>query len=192
MSTRECDVADDRFPPDPRKRQQYCGNLVLKINAKLGGQHSLIHTTNPNSPKLFPHENQPFMIIGADVTHPMGFNRATPSIASVVGSIDRYATRYAERSRLQGHRVEMIQVRAPLSLLLTHCCCPVCMLLALAAVSGQSMMCPALLNMPALVGTHHSLHSDTAQHCADAYRVAAVSPAEDGRRTLVADAVRTQ
>ena len=50
------------------------------------------------------------MIIGADVTHPMGFNRSTPSIASVVGSIDRYATRYAERSRLQGHRVEMIQV----------------------------------------------------------------------------------
>jgi hypothetical protein len=40
----------------------------------------------------------------------MGFNRSTPSIASVVGSIDRYATRYAERSRLQGHRVEMIQV----------------------------------------------------------------------------------
>ena len=102
-------AADDRFPPDPRKRQQYCGNLVLKINAKLGGQHSLL-AGQGNAPKLFPYENQPFMIIGADVTHPMGFNRSTPSIASVVGSIDRYATRYAERSRLQGHRVEMIQV----------------------------------------------------------------------------------
>ena len=102
-------TADDRFPPDPRKRQQYCGNLVLKINAKLGGQHSLLASIG-NAPKLFPHENNPFMIIGADVTHPMGFNRSTPSIASVVGSIDRYATRYAERSRLQGHRVEMIQV----------------------------------------------------------------------------------
>ncbi|DBA92483.1 TPA: hypothetical protein ACH3X1_002716 [Trebouxia sp. C0004] len=99
---------DDRFPPDPRKRQQYCGNLVLKINAKLGGQHSLLASVG-GAPKLFPHENNPFMIIGADVTHPMGFNRSTPSIASVVGSIDRYATRYAERSRLQGHRVEMIQ-----------------------------------------------------------------------------------
>lgn len=104
-------IADDRFPPDPRKRQQYCGNLVLKINAKLGGQHSLL-AGQGNAPKLFPYENQPFMIIGADVTHPMGFNRSTPSIASVVGSIDRYATRYAERSRLQGHRVEMIQVTA--------------------------------------------------------------------------------
>ena len=101
--------ADDRFPPDPRKRQQYCGNLVLKINAKLGGQHNLLFA-EPGKVKLFPYENQPFMIIGADVTHPMGFNRATPSIASVVGSIDRHATRYAERSRLQGHRVEMIQV----------------------------------------------------------------------------------
>ncbi len=82
---------------------------MLKINAKLGGQHSLLASVG-GAPKLFPHENNPFMIIGADVTHPMGFNRSTPSIASVVGSIDRYATRYAERSRLQGHRVEMIQV----------------------------------------------------------------------------------
>ena len=60
------------------------------------------------------------MIIGADVTHPMGFNRSTPSIASVVGSIDRYATRYAERSRLQGHRVEMIQVS--ITLIQPHNC----------------------------------------------------------------------
>jgi len=86
---------------------------VLKINAKLGGQHSLLASVG-GAPKLFPHEHNPFMIIGADVTHPMGFNRSTPSIASVVGSIDRYATRYAERSRLQGHRVEMIQVRSAL------------------------------------------------------------------------------
>lgn len=85
---------------------------MLKVNAKLGGQHSLLHA-EAGKVKLFPYENQPFMIIGADVTHPMGFNRATPSIASVVGSIDRYATRYAERSRLQGHRVEMIQVGNP-------------------------------------------------------------------------------
>ena len=83
---------------------------MLKINAKLGGQHSLLAQTSPQAPKLFKYENQPFMVIGADVTHPMGFNRSTPSIASVVASIDRYATRYAERSRLQGHRVEMIQV----------------------------------------------------------------------------------
>ena len=118
----QCDdyflTADDRFPPDPRKRQQYCGNLVLKINAKLGGQHSLLASVG-GAPKLFPHENNPFMIIGADVTHPMGFNRSTPSIASVVGSIDRYATRYAERSRLQGHRVEMIQVSITL---ISHKC----------------------------------------------------------------------
>jgi hypothetical protein len=92
---------------------------VLKINAKLGGQHSLLASVG-GAPKLFPHENNPFMIIGADVTHPMGFNRSTPSIASVVGSIDRYATRYAERSRLQGHRVEMIQVS--ITLIQPHNC----------------------------------------------------------------------
>lgn len=59
-------------------------------------------------PQAVPRENNPFMIIGADVTHPMGLNRSTPSVARVDGSIDKYATRYAERSRLQGHRVEMI------------------------------------------------------------------------------------
>ena len=93
---------------------------MLKINAKLGGQHSLLAQTSPQAPKLFKYENQPFMVIGADVTHPMGFNRSTPSIASVVASIDRYATRYAERSRLQGHRVEMIQVSIDSSLLKGH------------------------------------------------------------------------
>ena len=114
LSDQTCSIADDRFPPDPRKRQQYCGNLVLKINAKLGGQHSLLAQSG-SAPRLFSYEHQPFMILGADVTHPMGFNRSTPSIASVVGSIDRYATRYAERSRLQGHRVEMIQVHLGLA-----------------------------------------------------------------------------
>ena len=162
------DAADDRFPPDPRKRQQYCGNLVLKINAKLGGQHSLIHTNNPSAPKLFPYENQPFMIIGADVTHPMGFNRATPSIASVVGSIDRYATRYAERSRLQGHRVEMIQVGMPLHpLLRIHCW--ICTLPHWMLSLLQHMWKhPLAANMAPPAGLDHSLSTGTAQHCADA------------------------
>ena len=51
---------------------------------------------------------------GADVTHPMGFNKIIPSIASVVASLNRHATIYCERSRLQAHRTEIIQVRTPL------------------------------------------------------------------------------
>ena len=40
----------------------------------------------------------------------MGFNKVIPSIASVVASINHYATHYCERSRLQAHRTEIIQV----------------------------------------------------------------------------------
>ena len=50
------------------------------------------------------------MAAGADVTHPMGFNKVIPSIASVVASLNRHATHYCERSRLQAHRTEIIQV----------------------------------------------------------------------------------
>ena len=44
----------------------------------------------------------------------MGFNKIIPSIASVVASLNRHATIYCERSRLQAHRTEIIQVRTPL------------------------------------------------------------------------------
>lgn len=40
----------------------------------------------------------------------MGFNKVIPSIASVVASLNRHATIYCERSRLQAHRTEIIQV----------------------------------------------------------------------------------
>ena len=48
---------------------------------------------------------------GADVTHPMGFSETEPSIAAVVGSLDRFCSRYAAEVLLQGHRVEIIQAR---------------------------------------------------------------------------------
>ena len=59
---------------------------------------------------------------GADVTHPTGFNKVIPSIASVVASLNRHATHYCERSRLQAHRTEIIQVGGRCFLGL--CSCP--------------------------------------------------------------------
>ncbi len=41
----------------------------------------------------------------------MGFSETEPSIAAVVGSLDRYCSRYAAEVLLQGHRVEIIQAR---------------------------------------------------------------------------------
>ena len=44
----------------------------------------------------------------------MGFSETEPSIAAVVGSLDRYCSRYAAEVLLQGHRVEIIQARPTL------------------------------------------------------------------------------
>ena len=49
---------------------------------------------------------------GADVTHPTGFNPASPSVAAVVGSMDANMSRFASQIMLQGHRVEIITVRS--------------------------------------------------------------------------------
>ena len=41
----------------------------------------------------------------------MGFSETEPSIAAVVGSLDRFCSRYVAEVLLQGHRVEIIQAR---------------------------------------------------------------------------------
>lgn len=94
-------------PLDPKKQRQYTNNLALKINAKLGGSHNVLHPDPSEGLGMI--SARPFMIVGADVTHPMGFNKVIPSIASVVASLNRHATIYCERSRLQAHRTEIIQ-----------------------------------------------------------------------------------
>ena len=80
--------------------RQYAANVVLKINAKLGG-------VNLTLVEDLPKFEQPTMIFGADVTHPPAGEKSQPSIAAVVGSMDRYA-RYSGAIRMQGHRVEII------------------------------------------------------------------------------------
>jgi hypothetical protein len=83
--------------------KQYCANVCLKLNTKLGGTNGYI--------KL--HE-MPFLsegraiIMGADVRHPPPGDDAHPSIAAVVGSIDKEGTRFASAIRIQTSRVEII------------------------------------------------------------------------------------
>lgn len=52
--------------------------------------------------------NTPFMVIGIDITHPMSFNKAVPSIGSIVASWDAYAMKYMARAMRTGHRNEMM------------------------------------------------------------------------------------
>lgn len=47
---------------------------------------------------------------GADVTHSRSFDTSEPSVAAVVASMNKSCTRFSCAVRMQGHRVEIIQV----------------------------------------------------------------------------------
>ena len=86
-----------------KAQPQYCSNVCMKVNAKLGGTTCKVADTKPPKP-FFPRAT---MIIGADVSH------ATPgspqcSMACLTMSMDSTACRYAAAVQTNGHRVEMI------------------------------------------------------------------------------------
>lgn len=84
---------------------QYFGNVLLKINTKIGGRNVQL----ANTPAIL---QQPTMVLGADVTHPgplSGGSSTTPSIAAVVASMDQYVTQFTSSIRLQPPRCEEIQ-----------------------------------------------------------------------------------
>ncbi|KAK9467947.1 Piwi domain-containing protein [Lipomyces arxii] len=86
-------------------KPQYCSNVDLKVNAKLGGANTYLA---PNSFPLAGKEAT--IVLGADVSHPApGSGRA--SFASMVGSLDANASRYAAIVNTNGHRVEIINSR---------------------------------------------------------------------------------
>ncbi|KAI8359267.1 Piwi domain-containing protein [Mortierella sp. GBAus27b] len=93
----QCALSKNIFRPN----KQYCGNLGLKINAKLGGVNSTL--AKDSIPFL---TSKPTMIIGADVTHPAP-GEIKPSVVAVVGSMDREGFRFAGRLKVQDPRLEV-------------------------------------------------------------------------------------
>ncbi|GAA6042866.1 hypothetical protein JCM8097_007198 [Rhodosporidiobolus ruineniae] len=93
---------------------QYCGNVALKVNAKLGGVNSTVEIRQNDLPPGF--QMNKTLMLGADVTHPTGLGTARrgsdeeipPSIAAVVASIDGGASKYAAQIREQEVRKEFI------------------------------------------------------------------------------------
>ena len=81
------------------------GNICLKINAKLGGVNQII---DPKSRPLF-FQQEPVIIFGADVTHPGVGDTSSPSIASVVASMDSTASKFQAKHHSQKHRQEIIE-----------------------------------------------------------------------------------
>jgi len=96
-------------------------NLMIKINAKLGGtNHTLKSRLEPKdvsaaAARVFQSPpaslgwifDKPCMLVGIDVSHPEpGADRA--SMAAVVGSVDRSATKYVAHISAQNSRQEMV------------------------------------------------------------------------------------
>ena len=90
-----------------KNQSQYIGNVLMKVNAKLGGFsfRALSAGQKPNTG--FTHFKVPTMIIGADVSHP-GPGSLGASMAAVTVSMDKFGARYAAACQSNGSRVEMI------------------------------------------------------------------------------------
>ncbi|KAJ2908743.1 hypothetical protein GGI21_002580, partial [Coemansia aciculifera] len=69
---------------------QYCANLCLKINAKMGGINQGLASSHMEEML----HKKPTLFLGCDVTHPGPGEQHKPSIASVVGSTDLLGSRY--------------------------------------------------------------------------------------------------
>ena len=86
---------------------QYIGNVLMKVNAKLGGctARALPSTGKPGTGHTY--FNTPTMIIGADVSHP-GPGALGSSMAAVSVSLDKSGIKYVAACETNGHRIEVI------------------------------------------------------------------------------------
>uniref|UniRef100_A0A915PQ71 Piwi domain-containing protein n=1 Tax=Setaria digitata TaxID=48799 RepID=A0A915PQ71_9BILA len=81
-------------------------NIILKINAKLGGVNNKVHQDYYIWPK-FSNKDDPTIFIGVDITHPRP-GKIGNSIASVVGSTNLDATRYEASTKVQHPKMERV------------------------------------------------------------------------------------
>lgn len=79
-------------PPKP----QTIGNILQKINMKIGGVNN-IAADMMNIP-IF---NRPVIVMGADNAHPAQGEGNRPSVSALVGSMDKFACRYATQIAVQ-------------------------------------------------------------------------------------------
>ena len=84
-------------------RRAYVANLTLKMNAKLGGINTILSTLQGKHPTYsFPLlGDRPFMVLGADLTHPPPSSEDKRSVVGVVASMDRTLSHYACRTQFQ-------------------------------------------------------------------------------------------
>ncbi|KAK4779556.1 hypothetical protein SAY87_015662 [Trapa incisa] len=91
-----------------RVNDQYLTNVLLKINAKLGGLNSMLSIEH--SPSIPMVSKVPTILIGMDVSHGSPGQSSIPSIAAVVSSRQwPLISRYRASVRTQSAKVEMVE-----------------------------------------------------------------------------------
>jgi len=86
-----------------RGQDQYLSNVALKVNTKLGGVNHRI-----GGDALSWLTREPTILVGIDVTHPGSSSvPGTPSIAGVVGSVDKDFVQFPASLRLQKSKQEV-------------------------------------------------------------------------------------
>ncbi|KAK0545225.1 Protein argonaute, partial [Tilletia horrida] len=90
-------VLNTRKALNDRGQQQYCANVAMKINIKLGGANWTVPDRD------LPGITDETMIVGADVTHPVK-GTFRPSIAATVATMNGVRTKYSAEIRAQRHK----------------------------------------------------------------------------------------
>ncbi|KAJ1289157.1 hypothetical protein BS78_02G142900 [Paspalum vaginatum] len=103
----EMGIVTQCIAPSNKMNDQYFTNVLLKINAKLGGMNSKLALEHR---QMIPVVTQiPTLILGMDVSHGSPGRADIPSIAAVVGSrCWPLISRYKASVRTQSPKVEMI------------------------------------------------------------------------------------
>ncbi|RGB37298.1 Piwi domain-containing protein [Rhizophagus diaphanus] len=84
-------------------KKQYCANVCLRMNVKLGGENSFL------IPEHIQYvEDEPTMLMGAVITHPSPDDSESPSYATLCGSVNTKASRYITSIRVQPGGTEII------------------------------------------------------------------------------------
>ncbi|TKA83346.1 hypothetical protein B0A55_00607 [Friedmanniomyces simplex] len=106
LTAPRCSHGKSYSEPDP----QLLSNLALKFNLKLGGQnHQVISGPAKDAKSAFSDIAADTIVMGADVSHAPSQMSDCPSVAAVVGSIDKDFSTFPGSMRLQASGQEEIE-----------------------------------------------------------------------------------
>ncbi|KZT62426.1 Piwi-domain-containing protein [Calocera cornea HHB12733] len=97
-------VLSSKALKEDRGSAEYCENVALKINVKMGGVNFVPH---PDAISWI-RNGDPLMVVGADTSHPKPREEFKPTIAAIAFSVDREVSKYNGLVTIQKGRQEII------------------------------------------------------------------------------------